>query len=79
MKSKNRKTLASKALIYFTFNLGIAAKVMQLAKVLTERICSQELWKCWAESEGCQFGLVVRKDTRSIIVCDHLLLHSLKQ
>jgi hypothetical protein len=32
MKSKNWKTFTSKAeVIYFTFNLGIAAKVMQLA------------------------------------------------
>jgi len=49
--SKNWKTFTSKALNYFTFTLGIAAKVMQLAKALTERICSQELWKCWAESK----------------------------
>jgi hypothetical protein len=31
MKSKNWKTFTSKALIYFTFNFGVAAKVMQLA------------------------------------------------
>jgi len=31
MKSKNWNTFTSKALIYFTFNLAIAAKVMQLA------------------------------------------------
>jgi len=79
MKSKNWKTFTSKVLIYFTFNLGIAAKVMQLAKVLTERICSQELWKCWTESEGHRSGLVVRKETRNIFICDHLLPHSLKQ
>jgi len=31
MKSKNWKTFTSKSLIWFIFNLGIAAKVMQLA------------------------------------------------
>jgi hypothetical protein len=52
MKSKNWKTFTSKSLIYFTLNLGIAAKVMQLAQVLTKRKCCQKLWKCWAESAG---------------------------